>query len=144
MPTPLPLLLGPPLSPQVSRRAEVDAGVRDAVAMLLARTNALGLLRAKYGSQLAPEQAALLAEAGGAANGASYAGWVELVVGQALPRPEGAAVVDDWACLRVSAPPSTAGSGRDPAAALGQSGGRRCCCSRGEASVPLIWRCMIC
>ena len=92
----------PPL--QVSRRAEVDAGVRSAVQRLLARTNALALLQARFGGQLTPEQARLL---GGAiaSNGleASSDGLVELLVSEPLPRADGTPLVDDWSCLRVGA-----------------------------------------
>lgn len=75
----------------MSRRAQVDAGVRSAVEQLLVRTNALALLRAKFGAAL---------PLAGAADGADSA-LVDLLVGGELPRPAGAAVVDDWDCLRV-------------------------------------------
>jgi legumain len=93
----------------VSRRAEVDAGVRSAVQRLLARTNALALLQAKFGGQLAPEQARLLGSAI-ASNGleASTDGLVELLVSEPLPRAEGTPLVDDWSCLRVRTPAAAA------------------------------------
>lgn len=80
--------------PQVSSRAEIDASVRDAVQRLLVRSNTLGLLRARYSAQL---PAGVLA----ATSGASQEDLVELLMGGELPRPEGAALVDDWDCLRV-------------------------------------------
>lgn len=88
------------LNVEVSRRAEVDAGVRAAVGHLLARTNALALLAARYSGQLPAEHAALLSAAASADAPASGGGLVELLVGEELPRPAGAALVDDWDCLR--------------------------------------------
>lgn len=86
------------VSVQVSRRAELDASVHTAVQHLLTHTNALALLRSKYGELLAPEL--LLGGDGG--RGGDDGGLAELLVGGELPRPAGAALVDDWDCLRVS------------------------------------------
>lgn len=87
---------------QVSRRAALDARVAGAVRRLLASpsTGALPLLHSKYGAsaQLGPLLAAGLASP----TGSPPEALVAAVVGQALPRPAGAAVVDDWDCLRVS------------------------------------------
>ena len=68
--------------------------MRTSVQRVLERTNALGLLRSKFGAALP----ALAANAGD--NGAV----AELLVGEELPRPAGAALVDDWGCLRVRGP----------------------------------------
>lgn len=88
---------------QVSRRAALDASVTAAVRRLLSPTDASGALtslRSMYGSsaQLGPLLAAGLASP----TGSPPEALVAAVVGQALPRPAGAAVVDDWDCLRVS------------------------------------------
>lgn len=91
------------LSAETSARSRVDAAVRAAVQHLLDRTNAAALLRTKFGTQLP----ALAANAG-VENGAV----AELLVGQELPRPEGAPLVDDWSCLRVRC--------------MGRCGARRC------------------
>lgn len=80
------------LSAETSSRSRVDAEVRASVQRLLDHTNALALLRTKFGAQLP-----LLAAQPAADNGAV----AELVVGQELPRPEGTPLVDDWDCLRV-------------------------------------------
>ena len=85
--------------PQVSRRAKLDASVHAAVQLLLARTSAVGLLRSKFGEQLSPEHARVLAESG--SNAASATVLVDLLVSTALPQPAGAALVADWDCLRV-------------------------------------------
>lgn len=79
------------LSAETSSRSRVDAEVRASVQRLLDHTNALALLRTKFGAQLP-----LLAAQPAADNGAV----AELVVGQELPRPEGTPLVDDWDCLR--------------------------------------------
>ena len=80
------------LSTETSSRSRVDAEVRASVQRLLDHTNALALLRTKFGAQLP-----LLAAQPAPDNGAV----AELVVGQELPRPEGTPLVDDWDCLRV-------------------------------------------
>lgn len=106
----------------MTRRAEVDAGVRGAVEQLLASTNLLALLRAKWGAQLP----ALASPAAAAANDAEGVPLVELLYSGELPRPAGAALVDDWECLRVrrgggleSAPPAVQGWAGTPGVGLG-------------------------
>ena len=82
----------------MSRRAAVDAGVAGAVGHLLSTSDALSMLRSRFGA--APGVAPLLR---GAAEGPAAANaLVGLLVNEALPRPAGAALVDDWECLRVS------------------------------------------
>lgn len=71
----------------------MDASVRTAIQRLLDRTNTLALLRTKFGAHL-PALAANANPDNGAVT--------ELLVGEELPRPEGAPLVDDWDCLRVS------------------------------------------
>ncbi|KAL4426127.1 hypothetical protein ABPG77_002713 [Micractinium sp. CCAP 211/92] len=89
------------LEAEVSRRAALDASVTAAVRRLLSPADASGALaslRSMYGSsaQLGPLLAAGLASP----TGSPPEALVAAVVGQALPRPAGAAVVDDWDCLR--------------------------------------------
>ncbi|KAL4452145.1 hypothetical protein ABPG75_007807 [Micractinium tetrahymenae] len=88
------------LEAEVSRRTALDASVTAAVRRLLASpaSGALPLLHFKYGgsAQLGPLLAAGLASPSGTPPEALVAA----VVGQALPRPAGTALVDDWDCLR--------------------------------------------
>lgn len=66
------------LNAEVAKRAELDGSMRAAVRALLQRSNALGLLQARYPGQ----------------------DLLSLLVTQQLPREEGAPLVQDWDCLR--------------------------------------------
>lgn len=81
---------------QVTRRADLDAGVASAVRRLLSTPSSLALVHGRYGAtaHLGPLLAASEVQR------APLEGLLQAVVSTALPRPAGAALVDNWECLR--------------------------------------------
>lgn len=83
------------LSEETSNRAKIDAGVRSAVRDLLEQPAVLVILQEKYGTSnmllpnLASSPADTISEP-----------LIEQFVSAPLPREYGAALVDDWDCLR--------------------------------------------